>query len=152
MSVEIVLIPLALAAVSAWKASRKEPLPDGQQAIQVGSRMRDETLLARALADTGAATDRTPHTLTASWSDVRAEFCRDEQGIWSARMTGSVDEARAIEIITAVDQAYGRQVQQTLLATLRVRASAAGMTIEDEHVDADQTVTLTLAVQAGANA
>lgn len=152
MSVEIVLIPLALAAVSAWKASRKEALPNGQQAVQVGSRMRDETLLANALADTGAVTTRTESTLNAAWSDVQAEFSRDDQGIWSARMTGTVDEARAINIITAIDQAYGRQVQQALLRTLRERAAAAGMTIEDEQIDAEQTVTLTLAVQAGVNA
>lgn len=152
MSVEIILIPLALAAVSAWKASRKEELPTGQQAIQVGSRMRDETLLANALSDTGAVTTRTEATLNASWSDVQAEFSRDEQGIWSARMTGTIDEARAINIITAVDQAYGVQVQQALLRTLRERAAAAGMTIENEQVDSEQTVTLTLAVQAGVNA
>lgn len=151
MSVEIVLIPLALAAVSAWKASRKEALPNGQQAVQVGSRMRDESLLANALSDTGAVTTRTASTLIAAWSDVQAEFSRDQQGIWSARMTGTVDEARAINIITAVDQAYGLQVQKTLVRTLRERAAAAGMSIEDEQIDAEQTVTLTLAVQAGVN-
>lgn len=152
MSIEIVLIPLALAAVSAWKASRSEALPNGQQAVQVGSRMRDQRLLAQALADTGAITARTETTLSATWSEVLAEFTRDEQGIWSARMTGDVDEARAIDIIAAVDQAYGRQVQQALLRTLRERASSAGMTIEDEQIDSEQTVTLTLAVQAGASA
>lgn len=151
MSVEIILIPLALAAVSAWKASRKEELPTGQQAIQVGSRMRDEALLANALSDTGAVTTRTDSTLNASWSDVQAEFSRDEQGIWAARMTGTIDEPRAINIITAVDQAYGMQVQQALLRTLRERAAAAGMTIENEQVDSEQTVTLTLVVQAGVN-
>lgn len=151
MSVEIILIPLALAAVSAWKASRSEALPNGQQAVQVGSRMRDEALLAKSLTDTGAVTTRTPDTLVAAWSEVQAEFSRDEQGIWSARMTGNVDQARAVDIITAIDQAYGRHVQQTLLQTLRERASSAGMTIENEQVDSDQTVTLTLAVQAGAS-
>lgn len=163
MSLEIVLIPLAFAAVSGWKAARgsntseREAIAAGQQAglvrdtqgrtgLQVSSRMRDAGLLAQALQDAGAAVSASGDTLTAQWADVQAEFTRDDEGVWSAQLTGDVDEQRAVGIITAVDDAYGRRVQQALLETLRARAELAGMTIERETVEADESVTVTLAV------
>jgi hypothetical protein len=146
VSVEIVLIPLALAAVSAWQASRKERLPDGRAVCHVSSRMRNEEMLVAALADTGAVVSREGTDLVAHWEDVAAAFSRDDQGIWCARLTGAVDEGRAVNIVSTVDAAYGRRVQQAVVATLRERAQSAGMSVESERVEDDQSVTLSLLV------
>jgi hypothetical protein len=43
-----------------------------------------------------------------------------------------VDEERAVEIVRAVDAAYGRQVQRAVLDRLRERAPAAGLRLESE--------------------
>ena len=150
MSVELILIPLALAAVSAWKASRTETDDSGRIVCQVETRMRDQTLLAAALSDTGAIVQQSTERITADWQGVRAEFTRGEQGIWSAHLTGEVDEGRAVEIVTSVDVAYGRQVQAAVLAKLRERAPAAGMTVESETTAEDASVTLVLTVGAAA--
>lgn len=150
MSVSLVLIPLAIAAVSAWQASHTEKDDSGRIICQVATRMRDRTLLAAALTGTGAVVQQSAERITADWQGVRAEFTRDEQGVWSAHLTGEVNDERAVQIVTSVDAAYGRQVQNAVLAKLRERAPTAGMTVESETTAADSSVTLVLTVGAEA--
>jgi hypothetical protein len=149
MSISLVLIPLAMAAVGAWQASRKETDADGRTVCHVQTRMRDSELLIAALTDTQAAVTRSAQTITADWHGVRAQFQRDSSGIWQVDFTGEVDEQRAPEIVIAIDQAYGRQVQQTVLAKLLDRAPSAGMTIASQTMEDDESVTLVLNVGAG---
>jgi hypothetical protein len=150
MSVSIVLVPMALAAISAWQASRSETDAQGRTMCQVSTRMRDEGLLAAALADTRAVVGRSGSTLSADWAGARAEFTRDEAGIWQASFTGDIDEERAIGVISAIDQAYGLQVQRAVVARLKQRAPGAGMSVVSERAEADDSMTLVLEVGAGA--
>lgn len=149
MSVSIVLVPLAIAAIGAWQASRKETDSHGRTVCHVRTRMRDESLLAAALADTRANVTRTSDVIVGTWQGVQAEFRRDTQGVWQVDFTGDVDQARASAIVVAIDQAYGRQVQQAVLARLRERAPTAGMTVASETVEDDNSVTLVLSVGRG---
>jgi len=146
MSVSLVLVPVAFAAIAAWQASRPEQAATetGVLVQHVQTRMRDEHLLTVALSDTGALVARSDDELVADWSDVRACFSRGEDGIWKVDFTGAVDAEQAASIVTAVDTAYGLQVQRTVLARLRERAPSAGMAVESEMVEADQSVTLVL--------
>lgn len=150
MSVSIVLVPVAIAAISAWQASRTETDNEGRTLCQVTTRMRDENLLAAALADTRAVVTTSGQSLLADWAGVRAEFARDSAGIWQANFTGDVDEARAVGIIGSIDLAYGRQVQRAVVEKLKQRAPAAGMSLISERVEADESMTLILEVGAGA--
>jgi co-chaperonin GroES (HSP10) len=133
MSISIVLVPIAIAAVSAWAASRRDTDERGRTICQVQTRMRDDRLLGAALTDTRAKVNVGDGVITADWQGARGEFERDEQGIWQAR-----------NIVLAIDQAYGRRVQQAVLTRIRDQASSAGMSIESEHVDDDDNVTLVL--------
>lgn len=146
MSISIVLVPLAIAGISAWKASREEVDVQGRRICQVQTRMKDQSLLAAALRETRADVAVTPDRLTARWQGVQAEFMRDVQGIWQANFTGDVDVNRASSIVTAIDVAYGHQVQQAVLAKLRERAPTAGMSVASETVESDSSVTLVLNV------
>jgi hypothetical protein len=150
MSVSLVLVPVAIAAVTAWQASRTDPDEQGRLVCHVGTRMRDAGLLAAALADTGAAVREESGELVADWLGVQARLSRGADGIWSAHLVGDVDDARAVGIVTAVDAAYGRQVQTTVLARLRERAPAAGMRLESETIGHDASVTMVLMVEGGA--
>lgn len=150
MSVSIVLVPIAIAAISAWQASKSETDVQGRTMCQVGTRMRDEALLVAALRDTHAAVTTPGDTLVADWAGVRAEFGRDADGIWQAHFTGDVDEERAVGIIQAIDQAYGLQVQRAVIEKLKQRAPAAGMSVVSERVETDDSMTLVLEVGAGA--
>jgi len=148
MSIELVLIPLAFAAIGAWQASRTDSAGQSPSIHHVQTRMRDESLLAAALEDTQA---RVTHgeDMSAKWEGINAEFRRDDHGIWQVHFTGDLDEEKARAIAVAIDQAYGRRVQQAVIARLRERAPAAGMTIESETFDDDQSVTMVLAVGQG---
>lgn len=146
MSISIILVPLALAAVSAWQASRKETDAQGRTVCHVQTRMRDTGLLAAALADTHAGVRQSADRITATWQGVQAQFQRDDRGIWQVDFTGNIDEERASVIAAAIDQAYGRQVQQAVLSRLRDRAPQAGMTLVSEAVEDDDSVTLVLNV------
>ncbi|MFD6415277.1 hypothetical protein [Streptomyces sp. NPDC060194] len=149
MSVTFVLVPLALAAVSALQAGRKEVDRQGRTVHHVQTRMRDESLVARALQDTDAQVSLSADMIRADWQEVRGQFRRDTHGVWQAEFTGEINEVEAGRIISAVDRAYGIHVQQTVLARLRERAPTAGMTVESETVEADESVTVVLAVERG---
>lgn len=149
MSVELVLIPLAIATIGAWQTSRTDHGADGRTVCRVGTRMRDERLLQAALVDTGAMIRAEPGRLIADWQGVQATLVLGVDGIWGAHLVGDVDEPRAVSIITAVDEAYGRQVQAAVVERLKQRAPMAGMRVESQTVGDDDSVTMVLAVQAG---
>ncbi|GLW28503.1 hypothetical protein [Actinoplanes regularis] len=146
MSVSLLLVPLALAGVAAVQA-RAERRQDGMTVVRVGTRMRDVTLLADALRDTGATvTSSSGSALTAAWDEQLLAFSRDAEGIWSAHASGMPAE-RAIELVTAVDAAYGRRVQQAVLERIRDRAPTAGLRLESESVQDDASVRLVFEVE-----
>ncbi|MGC4805140.1 hypothetical protein [Micromonospora sp. DT233] len=148
MSISLILVPLAMATVAAATAAGRRD-DAGRVVCQVQTRMRDETLLAAALRDTGAAVAAGTDEITADWAGVRAEFRRGPDGIWAAHLRGDVDEERAVEIVRSVDAAYGRQVQGAVLQRLRAQAPAAGLRLESEEVTEDASVRLVFAVGEG---
>lgn len=148
MSVSIILVPIALAAVAAWHAAQTEE-QDGHLVCHVATRMRDPQLLTAALTDTGASVETAEGEVVARWHGVDAVFRRDEQGIWSVHLTGETDEEQALDIVTAIDAAYGRQVQRAVLARLKARAPDAGLEVTSETKQGDD-ITLVLTVAAGA--
>jgi len=146
VSVSLLLLPLAVAGATAAQAALGRRA-DGRAICQVQTRMRDVNLLAAALRDTGAVVTESGADLTATWSaaGAGATFARGEDGIWAAHFTGT-DEARAVELVTATDVAYGRQVQQAVLTRLREQAPAAGLRLESETIGEDAEVRLVFEV------
>jgi hypothetical protein len=146
VSVSLLLVPLAIAGAAAAQAAIGRPTDS--RAVQVHTRMRDVALLAAALRDTGATVTTGPDTLTAAWAPARstATFTRNADSIWAAHVTG-MDQQQAVELVTNVDAAYGRRVQQTVLERLRAQAPAAGLRLESESVDDDASVRLVFEVE-----
>ncbi|WP_446212947.1 hypothetical protein [Micromonospora sp. IBSANI012] len=147
MSISLLLVPLAVATVAAVHASSADRDDDGRLVCQVQTRMRDANLLAAALRDTDAVVTVHGDELTATWAGVSADFRRGADGIWTAHLTGQVDEERAVGIVRAVDAAYGRQVQRAVLDRLRAQAPAAGLRLESEQITEDAAVRLVFAVE-----
>lgn len=145
MSIEIILIPAAVAAIAAWQANRGTD-EAGRTRVAVTTRLRSADLLRLALRDLGATVDASSEEVVASWSTIQASFSRDESGVWTAHFEGDVTTEEATDVIQNLDRAYGRRVQQEVLERLRDRAPQAGMTIESETVEEDRTVTLILNV------
>lgn len=148
MSISIVLVPVAIAAVSAWHASRPERDPvTGRTVVGVQTRMRDTGLLIAALADTRAlVTPQHDSSLHVQWQNTYAHFHQDSDGVWQVDFSGSVDTESATSIVKNIDAAYGRRVQQAVLTRLRDRAPTAGMSIRSESTDSSGTVTIVLDV------
>lgn len=148
MSVSLILIPLAIAAAAAHAGLSGDPAADsGATVCRVQTRMRDAGLLGEALRESRAVVTAEGADLLADWAGVRARFSRDARQIWTAHFTGDVDEPRAVEIVRAVDAAYGRQVQQAVRARLTERAPAAGRRLESRSVTPDAAVRLVFAVE-----
>lgn len=159
MSVSLLLIPAALAglpAVIGAAANARTMVsdalaggPDGG-AVRVRTRMKDIGLLAAAAEQTGGtvlAADE--ERLTVNWPQVRAEFSRDSQGIWSAHFEGpDAGHEAAADLLQRLDDAYARQVQQALVQRLKDRADGAGLQLQSEKVEEDETVTLVLNVRS----
>lgn len=146
MSISLVLLPAAFAAIGAWQITRSESDQSGRTACRVQTRMRDVRLLVKALVDTGAQVTESGKLLTALWQGIEAKFECNSEGTWQVDLTGDVDEVKAVEIIRAVDEAYGRCVQVAVLERLRGRAALAGMRVESEQVEDDLSVTVILEV------
>jgi hypothetical protein len=138
---------MAVAAATIAHAAVADRDGEGRLVCHVQTRMRDEQLLVAALCDTGAAVTADQHEIVADWAGVRATFRRGVDGIWSAHLTGEVDEQRAVAIVQAVDAAYGRQVQRAVVERLRERARDAGLRLESEQVTEDSSVRLVFAVE-----
>ena len=152
MSIELVLVPMAIAAVSAWQAKRAIA-EDGRQVIAVSTRMRNQDLLERALIDTRAnVTRHNDNLITATWHHAQGRFTRDTEGIWSLHLAGDTDYDQATALVADIDINYGRHVQQDVLARLRTRAPEVGMSVESETTEDDHSVTLVLNVNAGTSA
>lgn len=147
MSVSLILVPLAVAAVSAVYGAQAGRDGDGRVVCQVQTRMRDETLLAAALSEARAVVTLDDQAIVAAWDGVHARFLRGQDGVWSAHFTGDVDEQRAVDIVRAIDAGYGRQVQRVVLERLRERAPAAGLRLESESVGEDASVRMVFAVE-----
>lgn len=147
MSIEIVLLPLALAAISAYRA-QKAADEAGQQVVSVETRMKNEQLLEAALVDCGATVSRSGAEIRAAWGSADARFTKDANGIWTVHFGGETTTEEATALVQALDAAYGRRVQQEVLARLRQRAPEVGMTVESETVEDDDSVTLTLTVSS----
>lgn len=145
MSVSILLIPAAVAAATALH-KRAAAGADPGVVYQVGTRMKDVELLEHAIAGAGGSVERTSAGLSVKWSGIDASFHRDAEEIWTADFTGAVDEAAAIGLVRAVDEAYGLLVQQTVLARIRERAAGAGMSLTSQTANSDASVTIVLAV------
>lgn len=153
MSLELVLVPLAIASVGAWKAARAadpQTDPGTVNAVQVNSRMRDGALVAAALGDLGL---RVRHDAGGGFTAVEQQrsvtFGRDGDGLWHGVFEEPWTEAEALELLDRLDAAYGRRVQQELLARIRERAPQAGLRVDSESVEADESVTVMLTVGAG---
>lgn len=148
MSIELVLIPIALAAVSAAKAARLGSPTDGDR-VEVQSRLKDTRLLTAALADLGATIMwKADDSLAATLPQGELMLSRTGEAPWVAHFGDGWSQQAAVELIGQLDVAYGLHVQQTVLARLRERAPTAGMTVESERVEDDQTVTMMLRLDA----
>lgn len=140
MSIEIVLIPLAMAGYAAWQARSIEK----DNTCLVETRLKDPVLLAEALTETGATDVSVSESgVTARWGDVNATFDRRADESLTAHFS-SDDRDHAMTLVSAVDQAYGRAVQRIVVQRVQERASSMGMEVMSQMDTNEGAVTIVL--------
>lgn len=143
MSVEIILIPMAMAAVAAWQARGEAA---SAQTCLVGTRMRHRALLAEALELLGAEVSTDATSVRAELADMTLQFTWSEDGIATAHVEGG-EIAAAEQLIAAVDQEYAALVQAAVYQRLTERVEHLGLHVESESVQEDNSITLVLALE-----
>jgi hypothetical protein len=154
LSVEILLVPLALAAAHAVVALAGVVTAgvsdDGeeQKTCVVQTRLKHPGLLVDALHSVGAkAKADADGSVTGTWEGINFSFVHHEDGTLSAHFDADVDVERARELILATDAAYAKAVQEAVRQRVKQRAGELGMTVESETVGEDESVTLVLNVE-----
>ncbi len=143
MSLEILLIPVAMAAYSAWQARAEA----GEHNCLVETRWRHLGLLEQALEDLGATNIvATEETTSATVNGVSTAFSRGNDGIVTAHFPPETNVEDAVATVNEVDAAYTRRVQDAVYRRIRSRVSDLGYDIESEEVDEDEMITLVVNV------
>lgn len=147
MSLEIILIPVAIALITKAKADAEENVPNAStHQVSVETRMKNQELLVNAMQSVGCSVTATENEIAGNFNSVLFTFKRDVNGIWNASFVSGTTFQTATKIIQAIDKAYGLEVQAEVLRKIKERAPQNGMTLESEVVNDDSSVTLVLAV------
>jgi hypothetical protein len=147
MSLEIILIPMAIALITKAKSKADENVANASaHQVSVETRMKNQDLLLNAMTIAGCSVTATPNEIAGNFNSILFSFKRDETGIWNATFMAGTTLQAATQIIQAVDKAYGLEVQAELLRKIKERAPQNGMTLESETVNADSSISLVLAV------
>jgi hypothetical protein len=144
MSIEILLIPIAIAAAGAIKARRENR--QGERVLSVATRARDEALLRRALDNYGCRNVLHDGRIEATSDGRTLMFAPSEDGAFEAVFFGDVDEEMARQFVDDLEHEYGRVVQADTYSRLVHEATNYGFSLEAEEIDADNTIVLTLKV------
>ena len=172
MSVTIVLIPAAIAAIATAAAGGTAAAgvgigvagairslagggADEPAVLQVRTRMKDRGLLAEALGDLGAIDVETGDEVAATVDGIQLVMTQTPDGIWAAQFTPApgrpaVTTQEATKLAERLDGAYAARVQTAVAQRIRDRASDAGLELVSETVGQDDEVTMVLDVRAGA--
>ncbi len=143
MSLEILLIPAAMAAYAAWQARAEA----GAHNCLVETRWRHPGLLCQALDDLGAhAVTATNDSTSATINGIATTFIRGTDGVMTAHFPRDTNVDDALAIVNQVDSAYTRRVQDAVYRRVRQRASELGYEVDSETVDDDETITLVVKV------
>ncbi|MEU0533067.1 hypothetical protein [Amycolatopsis tolypomycina] len=144
MSVTLKLRSEALAQLDAATIAAHAQAQPG--VVTVRTRMRHRDLLARALTGLRAQVTDDGTSVVAAWEGRRITFGYGPEGVQVAHVDGpGLVPAEASRLVLSVDEAYAAEVQRAVLARLKDRAAQAGMRVESERVNADQSISVTLA-------
>jgi len=137
MSIELVLIPLGIAAYAALKEHRRTDVCEGCRQ----TRITTTDLLVRGLRQLGAtdiAIDGQVVTARTERGTLRFQLV---EGLFLGRVDEASEEVTR-QFLTDLDAAVGRVVQAEVVDEMRTRAAQLGLQLVGEEVADDGTVQL----------
>lgn len=140
MSLEIILVPLAIAAYGSWKARSMEK----DNVLMVETRLKDSALLAMAIqAMGGTSVEIDGGVVQAVVGNRKVSFRSDSSGVLTAHVdTKNQDEATAL--LLEVDKQYGIQVQAAVVERVKQRAGGLGMNFISQVTSEDGSINIIL--------
>lgn len=140
MSLEIILVPLAIAAYGSWKARSMEK----DNVLMVETRLKDSALLAMAIqAMGGTSVEVDGGVVQAVVGNRKVSFRSDSSGVLTAHVdTKNQDEATSL--LLEVDKQYGIQVQAAVVERVKQRAGGLGMNFVSQVTSEDGSINIIL--------
>ena len=140
MSLEIILVPLAIAAYGSWKARSMEK----DNVLMVETRLKDSALLAMAIqAMGGTSVEVDGGVVQAVVGNRKVSFRSDSSGVLTAHVD-TKDQDEAISLLLEVDRQYGLQVQVAVVERVKQRVSGLGMNIVSQITSEDGSINMVL--------
>jgi hypothetical protein len=146
MSIELALIPIAI-AVAGTIAARRKRAQESPNMFALETRMKDPSMLQAALADYGCQSVMQGDKVDLDVEGARIVFEPNAGGVFEAVFIGNVHPESARQFVLDLHDMYTQQVQQQVYQNLLARASSYGLMLEDEQVEADNSILLTFVVQ-----
>jgi hypothetical protein len=145
MSLIIALIPLAIALVGAM-TNRKQNAHAQNQGFSVATGITDVVLLKQAFALLDCEVNEIQGHLLARLGETDFELVRNENDSFDAVFPPNITEEESEAFVRSVLSEYGKLVQQQVYQKVKTRAKNQGWTIENETVQDDNSIKLTLQV------
>jgi|688.fasta_scaffold176900_2 hypothetical protein len=140
MSLEIILVPLAIAAYGSWKA---RSMAKGNVLI-VETRLKDSAILAATLHSMGGTSVNVDEgVVRAIVGNRNVSFQSDSNGLLTAHVD-TKDQEEAISLLLEVDRQYGIQVQAAVVERVKQRAGSLGMNVISQIKGEDGSVNMIL--------
>ena len=140
MSLEIILVPLAIAAYGSWKARSMEK----DNVLLVETRLKDSAILAATLHSMGGTSVSVDEGVVRAIIGNRSvSFQSDSNGVLTAHVD-TKDQEEAISLLLEVDRQYGLQVQVAVVERVKQRVSGLGMNIVSQIISEDGSINMVL--------
>jgi hypothetical protein len=140
MSLEIILVPLAIAAYGSWKARSMAK----DNVLIVETRLTDSAILAATLHSMGGTSVNVDEgVVRAIVGNRNVSFQSDSNGLLTAHVD-TKDQEEAISLLLEVDRQYGIQVQAAVVERVKQRAGSLGMNVISQIKGEDGSVNMIL--------
>ena len=150
MSLELTLLPLALAALEAIEATESQG-----GSIVIESRFKDVEIVQQALGKLGfesqhlksATTQQETEAVVVRNERLSFSFIKTQAGNFTAVFPPGSEQKIAENLLDEITREYGRVLQEKLVSKIERSAAASGFRLGSRSVNQDRSVTLTLGLQ-----
>ena len=147
MSVELALLPIAIAAIGAIANRRRAQRQAAETSLSLDTQMADPRILQAALGNCGCQSVSTGANVDSATPGARIVFEPGENGAFIAVFIGGISSAQAESFLANLYDEYTRLVQQDVYQKVIERAAAKGLVLETEEIQQDDSIVLTFCVQ-----
>lgn len=151
MSAELIILPLALAAVLAIRATQNSTrVGDGQSGVvyawRVQSAMTDRQLLQAACTQLGLSVTWSGDVARLEHQGWHLGLVKDGEAFVALFESGTTEQ-EALDFTSALEVAYRKCVQAAVITRIQVDAAQSGFDVLSQQRNANESVTLTLKVR-----